>query len=358
MRFCAVCETPYQCLNILNFICNQKEYVIDSFDLYIGTLFPKSDDIAKKISSKDIFTNVYTYSYRREEKNKISFFFARMEKFAFSRKYIKFLTNNKKISLSYDVIMISTMSRMATAIISSLPNVAVWHYDDGLGSYIGKQAALTPSFKRSLLMKVKRINHNRFTPKMVFLNNPCMSRTKWEATVCSLPSLLNQSAEFNELLNYVFDYSFESYKKKRFIFLGQPIRYDEESKFITAEILHALEGSDSLYRMHPLEKKVFDIPIDVDECKTSWELLCRDIIQNDCVLIGYNSTAQFIPKMVYNSETKVIFTAFLYKHESSANDELIQLLIDSYTNKLNVYAPRNIQEYFDIIKKLKGEKNV
>ena len=83
-----------------------------------------------------------------------------------------------------------------------------------------------------------------------------------------------------------------------------------------------------------------------------WELICSKEINDNTVLIGVFSTAQFSPKELYNIEPYIIFLYKIIKPvgiDIKAIDEMTALLKNTYRNKTKIIIPNNIDEFIQNI---------
>ena len=71
-------------------------------------------------------------------------------------------------------------------------------------------------------------------------------------------------------------------------------------------------------RLHPRQKEAEYEGFTLDKNRLLWELIVLQHINNRSVLIASFSTAQLVPKLLYNLEPALIFTYPLYLSDTSS----------------------------------------
>ena len=87
---------------------------------------------------------------------------------------------------------------------------------------------------------------------------------------------------------------------------------------------------DMLVRIHQSDFRESIIKIDNDNKRKLWELVCLDHISEEMYLLSWFSTAQFMPKILFDKEPGIILTFPLYKKYFSEKEyeEFVQFTED------------------------------
>lgn len=312
MRICFICETPYQIFNAINYAVNQKEYQNVMIDLYIGSLFKDAISIADRIKEKNVFSNVFLYSYKKEN------FISRFLFVAFPYYSVKHtIMNHVKVpdDLKYNKVFISTYSYFGMAMIMSNEQAEVCFYDDGLGSYTGKIGFNTITKKRKKGYKLMGMDYKHLFPKFFYINNVDAFNSDWDAEVKPLPSLCHMDPNFRSVMRYIFKDPIDEYHNIKIVLLTQPHSTMNEERTDGDDVTYnVLKEFEFIVRHHPLERNCRSVVENgvTDDSGALWELVCAENIDDDSVLIGMCSTAQASPKLLYDTEPYILFTHSLY----------------------------------------------
>lgn len=352
MRACFICETPFQLLNVLNFVVNQKEYCFQHIDLFIGDKFNDYEKISARLEEQRIFNNIYKYSYSKEKNSFFSKCLFRYFYVIYPSLFINYaIIDTSKINndFDYSYIFVSTLTRFGMAMIMSNPNAKTCYFDDGLGTYIGKIGIKSITKKRKLVYKVLRKDYRHLHPEVLYVNNMDMCFSQWDVPIRSLPSLVTISENFKEILYNVFMPPDPVYKEKKVILLSQPYyKIERGIKDNTDVVCENLNKKSYIVRLHPLEGKIENSSLIIDNSNTLWELICAEYISDDNILIGKCSTAQLVPKILFNKEPIVIFTYKLYTYISielqKKYHEIYLIAKKSYKNSEKVIEIQNLNE--------------
>lgn len=121
------------------------------------------------------------------------------------------------------------------------------------------------------------------------------------------------------------------------------------------EVLAAISisGLHAQFRPHPRKLDFSDVPdsFDIDQQRDFWEASWMlGIYDEHTALIGAGSTALLTPKIMFDKEPFVIFTHRLVNDGFDNNsEESYEDILDRYTNKYRVIAPKTINELEDAL---------
>lgn len=355
---CFVCETPYQLLNTINYYCNRTELLDHTVDVYIGNVFFGFDRYVDALKDEGLFDNIYTYSYAAEKKKaKLLKYIQVAMPCVFVNSLIKepFKIKDK----AYSHVFVSNLTPMGKAIIAAFPEAKVCYYDDGIGSYRSKIGERGITKKHKTFYKLVGKDISCFWPQVMYLNNPEMSNNLWRVELKQLPLLREQSKTFIDMLKRIFGGYPEVYNTSKVLYLSQPVERptpEENKKWaqIDREVVSQLKKKGNfILRPHPREKLQEDPQVVYDTSRSLWELICLDAITDDTILIGNCSTAQFMPKFLFDKEPVLILTYRMYvKPEYWAyGDGLYNSLKEKYRDKEKLIAVESPEEMTEAIDK-------
>lgn len=334
VRLCFICETPFQIMNCLNYMYHQTEFSDVVSDIYIGDKFYQFNDIVKRLQDESVFDHVYGYNYDIEN-GKISHYKNKINEIFFPKKYIQSLVTqkieiNKKL---YDYIYISVTTHFGIAMVLGCPKARVRYYDDGLASYIGYIGPRYLPEKRKILYKIAGKDYWRLQPEALYVNNKKFCRSELTDNIQELFPVAESSKEFKQILYRIFDYQQEKlYDQKQIVYLSQPNEADDANEKKVLKILD-LYKEFCMIRIHPRQNNAEYDDFAIDQQRGLWELVCVEQIHDDHVLIGQFSTAQVVPKLLFEKEPWLIFTYKLYiKDNSNVNLDKIETMIMDLKN--------------------------
>lgn len=351
IRICWICDTPYQLLNCINYVVHNK-CENEIIDLYIGRQFKKVEEIEKRLKEENIFHSIFPFKPLRNDLG-IRGIVCKLRGMANPEYHMKkmLLIDFENIPKQYDVIFMSVLTHFSVARTFLTGIETVYFYEDGIGSYYGNLAR-----KRIIIQLIYLIfgyNTKKLEPKALYLNNVQFCENKMKCKVYSLPKYIEKESEINKLLCRIFDYKNNNYYKTfQYIYLMQP---NDLQNNIVNEINESILkifyncGKNVLVRTHPRQEKVNTIGLEVDKSQDMWELVCAEEITEQHTLIAFFSTAQLVPKLIYDKEPTLIFIYKLcpqmfypktYKHISG----LVEKIRKIYRNPSKVKVLNSIEE--------------
>lgn len=174
-----------------------------------------------------------------------------------------------------------------------------------------------------------------------------------ELPTCQLPG--DASAKMEE--------SIQGYEGKRIVVLLGPSDQPEYVNKAEATILSMLKGEDIVIRCHPRSDASDDNGSGgtyIDRGVEPWEvMLAHHLIEGDVLLIGFFSTAQWMPKLLMDLEPSLMFLSEMTGIKgsvSSINREMIEEIRESYRDKRKIHLPSNWGDVENILKSFKKKK--
>lgn len=135
-----------------------------------------------------------------------------------------------------------------------------------------------------------------------------------------------------------------------------------ENQCKIAEILVSAYGKEKfVVKMHP---RTIDVPysdnVPVYKAKCPFEILMSTIDLNNKILVSLVSTASMNPKMMLDAEPTVIFIVKIVGVDKSEEEidetfKIMRRLKEIYRNPEKVIVPRTIEEFENIVNRLKGD---
>lgn len=359
MKIAIVCATPYQTLNALNLSCNVLCKKMDK-DLFYKIYSPESQAVLNNIQSYNaqykIWDNIYPYQLLKKERS-LTYYINDLVQAIYPNKYVtdavtvSFNIKHKK----YDYITITSATDFEIALTRIFPNAETLAYDDGLGSYIGD---IVHDNDLKLIWKILGRRKDKIWPKLLYVNNVSFCRSSLTPSIKALPTLVETAPSYRVMISHIFNYNpSDQYTKHPFIFLTQPFNELGTNIFSLSKALeHNLVKYKPyvLVRIHPRDNSKLFLDWERDNTHNLWELVCKNDISDSHILVSICSSAQIMPKVLFNKEPYLIF---LYRLFPSINQNLIkyrilpiiELVKEGYTNKNKIYVPSNFDELISVL---------
>lgn len=364
MNYLIVCNTPYQVFNAINILVNDVEIVHSNCDVLIDETFNAFVD-AKKIGMRLIEYEVCRSVYYTKEK-KCMLMQSKMETFLYLKKndhteeYT--FSDTKLLNIHYDAILVGDTNHIGSSFIYRNSNCEVIWYDDGLSSYAKSPRNFGNKLTLDIIMRILRLASYSYKPQKLYVNNVSLAKTK-EFALVQLPGF-DENNRAKNIEKKIFGYFDERSEVKNYdyVYLGQLLETIEGYTGIPVRnFIHEMKknGVHPIIRKHPRERVNFE-GYKIDDGTNMWELECLEGVSNGHVLIACCSTAQLTPKMIGGKEPYLIFLyKILIKNESSrykAYEEIVDDVINMYSQKCKIFVPNNMDEFSQSIKKIKEEK--
>lgn len=359
MRTAAICNTPYQVLNMVNLFFHDNSY--GDVDLYLIDRFTTSHKLYGKLKDVSFIKNVY---YIMPNPDIVDTRWSTILKMISPKRYKEHykIDEWKIIQQDYDYLFYGDLEPLGRIIEDANPNVKAYVYDDGWGSYFGNILFDYKSKKVQLVEKIFGVGVSRSNIQGLFVNGKNISKSNVSKNIYQLPSM--NDPEFAEFAKDVFDYKDnDSLRNHRFLIMDYPMeRIKEYNGYDLINVLKIYEGNNCLYRIHPCSQSKKDIDIAVDNTYNLWELDCQYSITDDHVLVGYYSTSQFMPKIIADKEPYLILTYKLMlcpegAYRYNGYEQFIRLVQECYRDKSKIFIPDSENELIETLIYLKKQIN-
>lgn len=347
-RACFVCETPYHLMNAINFVINQADFELTTFDLFLRSEHYLPDSILKNLEEHHIFANVYQYSYTAGDFGS-SDLLSKLRNIVNPNAVIRKHIIAGGVPSKYDLLFYAYPTFMPIWLARANPKAKIYFYEDGSGNY-ANSIDLPKMIKKEKLRFLLRFSSNPWNRIYgIYVYNPNLCKSSVSKTILKLPDFSADEKTLRILKN-VFNYKESTlYQQRKIVFLSQPADdiWDVNGmKSVNETIIKKISQtySDQLViRYHPRDNGTINGFACSDDYNNMWELICAKDIDNDSVLISLLSTAQMTPKLIFNKEPHIIFTFRLY--ESFQNRDIgFDLLADSFKK---MYSSDKISVVYD-----------
>lgn len=345
MNCAFVCWRPFQIFNSVNFIYHNYENTKGNSDIYILNI---SDNIKclNGLNKSGLFKNIYLFKkgYNRNPlKTRIQLF----KDHIVPRKAIKRdLLDKKNVKFdNYDILIGSGYLGFFLYLIEVNKNARIILLEDGIISYQGDERVLRQeTWMNIILNKVFHKGDLSISVESLYLNNIDFKANSYPYLIKPMPILDQQTIK---LLKQVFDCEEINTYDKKVIYLDQPLEAEPcvnpniEQKIL--EVLIAINDK-LILREHP-NKICISNGFKKEEYRIIWELRASEI-NDSSTLIGYFSTAQMTPFIIYGKIPNLIFMYRLILNKNSKRykniDNLIMRFKKSYPGEIII--PESLDE--------------
>ena len=355
-----ICDTPYQLLNILNYVCHLGELGGEELHICICDRDFSREQI-KSVNELGLFNRVFVYQTDLVSPKEGKDFFYRLNRFCFPRKYIASLITDRDFNCkAYNRLFCAFPIPLAVAITAVNPDLELRLFDDGIGSYINGIPS-PDSKKRKLLYKLRGKTSPWSRVRYIYANNVDHFPRDTAAQLVPLMPMCSSNQVFQASLETVFGYNNCSlYDQCKVVYLTQPLETIFENcerlKDIENGLLETLteSGISFVVRKHPKHRDCSFGDVREDENNDLWELICAKQITDEHMLISCYSTAQFSPKMLFGKEPWLIFVHRLYSDFFDEDkllemDKMIGKLKSCYKDKHKILAIQSVNELRDTL---------
>lgn len=369
-----IINTPFQLLSLLCLLFSSKNQTYAQCDLLVSPNFDKAQEMCNRLSTLNIFNNVWcgdtTYlgwnKHLAINRIKDNLFTKSKDE---DRLFSAFPEAKGK---EYDVLICSFFHNLSFDVKTLLvPNGISIFIDDGAGSHCGGMfkpfacmddivqfgaVSLKPKeMVKTILKKLFRpVLKNQFYMNIqeIALFSPTpeeISRFK-NVIVSEIP--LQQSNDFSTVLAP--DMKVEHYRNVQYMYLTLPDSIDKQLLDVEHEIINFLYKKlrkNLIIKPHPRRsiKNLLEFNEILAPPSDSWELLLLDgIIDEEKTLIGYASSAQVHPKTLCNIEPKLVFLAKIFPVQENILSNSQQMIVDisnRYSNTNRIFVPKTLSEF-------------
>ena len=354
-KIAIVCGTKYQLLNCLNYVTSQSEFDNVEYHLFINEA--QIGQFYEKLCQFGIFRHVYRYDVTKE-KNKIRKLFWRCVSFMFPGVYLRHCLLDQERHEDYDIFMYANVSGIVCPFVfSHHSKMRLFLYEDGTASYSSGVVTYISQKNRKLYNFFGRDIERCLYPERLYINNKQFCKNTDCAEVIELHNLQDTVREHKDIFEEVFGREKNKYDELHLVYLSQPFNgYEGLDSPTSQKIMKILKKYPFAYRPHPREKKVYEYAAYVDrpDKQNSWELICSDAIGDDHVLIGRCSTAQVVPKFIFNKEPYLIFTNRLFEKETQSNtfqamEDICTDIKSKYSKPEKVFMVERLEQIKEIL---------
>lgn len=354
MKSAFVCWRPFQIFNSINFIYHDFENTKENSDIFILDI---QDNVKclNKLNEVALFKNIYLFK-KVKIKNKLKTRVQLFKDYFFPQKAVlrDLIMGKKEIVLDeYDILIGSGFLGFFLYLTEINKNAKIIFLEDGMISYQGDERKLRKETLANVFLS--RFFHKGdlcLSIESLYLNNIKLKADEYPYMVKEMPYL---DVNTIRLLRYIFDCTkFIPYDKK-IIFLDQPLETDSyvlpgvERKIL--DLLLTIREK-IIYRKHPNKTNIPN-GFKEEQERIMWEIRASEIDSTN-VLIGYFSTAQMTPYIIYEKTPSLIFLyrLVLLKNNSRYNgiNNLIMRFKEKYPGE--VYIPESLDELLNLIKSL------
>lgn len=352
IKFAFWCETTYQLINILKFVYGNTENSYRNSDIYLVNKFRNYDYIVEKLEQEKVFCNVYKVNPYNYATNSIVAKLQVLEALLNPKKSIVTQVENKGFQLKkYQKIVIASQTHIAENFIFAERQKRIYLIEDGVGTYLQKKINILKSRYHNV---IARVLYGEYEIEKIYLNEPEMYQGEWECQINKLIVNNEKKDGFYLMLERILKKNRELRNQNQIIFLSQ-IGINEKQLMNEKKIVDTIKEvlkDDFTIRLHP------DDPIDkydnifLDCGDDIWELVSKEKIFDTSILISSFSTAQFVPKLLYNKEPILIFTGYLFTDDKKEHKEMVSLcsyLYKVYNKKDKIIIVTSYKELKEIL---------
>lgn len=355
----AICvATPFQSLNAINLAMHSLDDSIEKI-LFYRNYSAITEKILQGISQYTIFDEIYEYDLVKKD-NKSLYLLNDLIQAINPGLFLKWITKKhidvkkKKI----DMITVTSGTEFEVALTRIFPDAKTIAYDDGLGSYVGD---IVHDHKLKWIWRVLGRRTDAINPISLYVNNVEFCESTLSPKKIALESLNMMNKADKKLLYNIFGMSdINLYSIKRLVYLSQPV--DELGKDLekienNIEVSLSVFEKDGIYRKHPRDTHEMKVKFAEDKTGCLWELICGEKIDDNNILLSVCSSAQIMPKILYDKEPWIIFTYRLYGLENSSVyinrfKPIIQIIKQKYRNAEKIVEPSSVIELIEIIRNI------
>ena len=351
---------PFQAMNEINFVLNNVADSKGKSDAYIYHMFKGSDELSQKIKESGVFNNVYDFDEYKEY-NPILNKLVTIVRLLYPKLALKHSCRGKLPldKKNYKAIYISNPLAFMIDLHNVYPRADVFFIEDGTGSYFGNISDQSTNIFK-MVDKFFFNGQKSISPAAIYYSNPQLSKATIGCEVRSLPLLSN--GENFDIIKKIFDYKDNClYTKNNLVYLTQPL--DDREYFIKEneknieKLIEEVFASNAVARVHPRHFGVKFEKMNMDTYANLWELECIEQISDKNILIGAFSTAQFMPKILKNTEPTVVFTyKLLFTNLDNEFWRGIETFISDfkslYNDKSKIHVPETLDELEKLLKNI------
>lgn len=251
---------------------------------------------------------------------------------------------------AYDKIIVTSFNTTMFEFVQLNKSTPIILYEDGMFSYLFDEVmySLNTQYKRVkwlIKARIRQFNIEAkyvYEPKLVFSGRYHLS---------SLPKINDHTNNIQKkAFSYDQDAVLQQYKGKRIIYLDERFPIERFKDNVSEdEIFNTMKqyAEQTILRPHP-GNNPGSMLFDLDKTNQSWELCCKDILNDDSIIITKTSTAAFTPLMLYGIQCHIIYLAELLFEDTKGVEKIPKKLVDDLGYK-KIYLPKTMDEFRKII---------
>ncbi len=346
MEVALFCWRPYHIFNAINIVSNDVEHSSGNTTLFLFDYSVLTQSLDRLISSC-LFKDIVIVNNNNESGDHVKKFVGQIRsKFCASR-----TINGEKKNYTdfFDTILASSFNIDLLEMVDINKRARICIFEDGINSYCSDSnfGHLNPKFHFIRKLLGKKLNTIEVNAKYFYA--PEMVTYLSDSEFFELPKI---NTETFELEKEAFDYKYEVikdiYNKKNIIYLDQNFESDKLS-FI--ENILNKRYSKVILRAHPNDPASFD-SFDEDTSGQSWEILCKDVVNDDTIIISPSSMALFTPYILYKKKPTIIVLSKLLINPEDMDLEIFDVFCRHFVKTLeysNLYIPESLENFENIL---------
>lgn len=354
-KILAIANTTYQILVLL--YLKESFYKDDQLELVVTNKTPLLREIFIKGKLNNYFSKVYyADSAMIKNKNKGSLQ-TLWESFVYNKTTKKLLGFNlgkyEELLYASPVGVDEITKEISKTLIRKNPRITIRRFEDGFGSYTSLSGYVVSTENgRKMYEKVLGF-HNLQQENTLYLLEPLLAK---EGTQSQLVKIPKDHPEVLQRAKDIFDYKPINVEEK-FIFFGQGteefIQNSKTYQSIVYDIANIVGKDNFIVKRHPRSKwDEFDDSIHKLNVEYPWELLeSEDFLQNK-VLISYSSTACITGKLLFNSNTHVVYLYPLAKDSFQVSIDFKDYFQKAAMKYSNIHIAKSQEDLLEILKEL------
>ncbi len=362
---CFACTTPYQVIGAISIVLSEKLEA----DIFICDTFSGCVELSDRLDDMKIFQNVYCVSYNDikpgliKMPSKLASCLIPLLQIIQPERYISRILSE---DVAYETFYMSSRAHIKMLLCSVLKKrnaeMKIVFFDDGLGSYQENSHALNAGrwyrWSESMLGMNKILN-----PKLISIQLYLYKMAQLPQYLKNCPirqmSRLNWNNEHeNKLLKTLFGLENTKEHNEKIILFDN--YRDSKSRIemfkkidVCFQKVFDLAGADNiLFKGHPRSLVTPRIPFtNIAKQGLPMEVIYSDMDDLESrILIAYNSTAVYTPKMLFGKEPWVICLHRIVGTAPQENPEgIYQMFLSEYKTPQKLLAPNSIEELQNIL---------
>ncbi len=351
------CTTPYQIIGAINITVSKNL----TADLYVIGTFENHERIAKRLGELGVFRKVIDVSPEDYpiKHPRIDGAIQTIRAKAITK---NFLEKDVCYETYYNTSYAHLKALLRHVLLERNPAMKSVIYDDGTGTYREDSTIFRKSASRAKLEKLLRWKDIAPENTSFLVNAPELLVLPEKLKSCKVERMPEMNDSAREAIKKLFITDEKAAIEKKYIIFDTVRGWNSVSDQVLP-LLDSLYGivADSvgkdnvICKPHPRTKQ--HLSIDVEEyvnTEVPMEALYAEMPDlEDRMLISYNSTAVFTPKMLFRKEPCIISLHKIVSKNmdafSSYNDLLLRFKA-SYTDKDKIFIPENEEELKEYLK--------